>query len=91
MDAVWLYRDEKEGSSSGLLKYRPKAAVPNHFHHGHEVVIVLEGSFKDERGTWKKGDLVVNPKGSTHSIYSEEGCINLLIYQKPVEFTKSGK
>ena len=41
----------------------------------------------DERGTYNKGDFMVNPPGSQHlGLHSPVGCICLLIWQAPVCF-----
>jgi len=46
---------------------------------------VLRGSQRDERGLYGAGTLVVNEPGSTHQVTSDDGCIVLVIWQKPVE------
>jgi anti-sigma factor ChrR (cupin superfamily) len=68
-----------------LLRYAPGAAVPRHRHGGLETVIVLEGSQSDERGRHPAGSVVLNPEGSIHSVWSDEGCVVLIQWQRPVE------
>jgi anti-sigma factor ChrR (cupin superfamily) len=36
-----------------------------------EVIIVLSGSQSDEQGQYWAGDVVLNPKGSEHEVWSE--------------------
>ena len=70
-----------------MLNFSPGARVPPHWHHGYEQVIVLEGSFSDEKDVFHKGDVTINPTGSHHfSVYSEKGCIILISWTGKVEF-----
>lgn len=69
-----------------LLRYAPGAGVPRHLHRGLETILVLEGTQSDERGTYATGDLVFNPAGSAHSVWSQDGCVVLIQWAKNVEF-----
>jgi anti-sigma factor ChrR (cupin superfamily) len=53
---------------------------------GLETILVLEGSQSDERGTYDAGTLVFNPAGTVHRVWSDEGCVVLIQWAKPVEF-----
>lgn len=68
-----------------LLRYVPGARVPLHRHAGLETIVVLEGSQRDERGVYNAGDVVVNTPGTSHSVVSEDGCVVLIQWDKPVE------
>lgn len=68
-----------------LLRYAPGASVPRHLHVGLETILVLEGSQSDEYGHYPKGSLIANPEGTTHSVSSEEGCVVLIQWTKPVK------
>lgn len=72
--------------SIALLRYVPGAKVPRHRHAGLETVLVLEGAQSDERGHYPAGSLVVNMQGSEHSVWSDEGCVVLIQWERPVEF-----
>lgn len=72
------------GASVALLRYRPGAAVPVHEHQGMETILVLEGSQSDEHGRYPAGTMVVNPAGTRHSVRSEEGCVILIQWERPV-------
>jgi anti-sigma factor ChrR (cupin superfamily) len=50
-----------------------------------ETILVLEGSQSDELGHYPAGSLVANPEGSVHSVTSEEGCVVLIQWTRPVE------
>jgi len=69
-----------------LLRYAPGAHAPAHLHQGLESIFVLEGSQRDERGTYGPGCLVLNPQGSVHSVTSDKGCVVLLQWVRPVRF-----
>jgi predicted ChrR family anti-sigma factor len=89
VDVLYLYKDEASGSSCALLKYQPGAEVPEHEHHGFEHVYVLSGEQSDESGNYRKGAFVINPPGTAHRVWTKEGCLVLIVWQKPVSF-KSG-
>lgn len=78
-----LYGDGT-GAAAALLRYEPGAQVPHHDHSGYEHIFVLAGSQRDERGCYPAGSLVINPPGSHHSVTSEDGCLVLIIWEKPV-------
>ncbi len=81
-----LYGDGVVGASAVLLRYQPGGRVPWHEHVGHEHILVLAGSQRDESGTATTGSLVINRPGTAHSVVSEDGCIVLVIYEQPVRF-----
>jgi anti-sigma factor ChrR (cupin superfamily) len=84
-----LYGDGAAGGAvASLLRYSPGAWVPYHRHEGYEHVYVLSGSQRDRRGTYRTGTLVINPPGTTHEVFSDEGCIVLLIWERPVVFVE---
>lgn len=68
-----------------LLKYHPGATVPRHMHTGLETILVLEGSQSDEKGRYRAGTMVLNPEGSIHSVWSDEGCVVLIQWERPVK------
>lgn len=72
-----------------LLRYEPGARVPLHEHVGLEVICVLSGSQGDEAGTYRAGDVVVNPPGTQHCVWSEEGCVVLISWAEPVRILEA--
>lgn len=84
-DGVEICHLRQEDPAVALLKYAPGARVPRHLHTGLETILVLDGSQSDERGTYKAGDLVLNPQGSSHSVWSEKGCVILITWERPVK------
>jgi anti-sigma factor ChrR (cupin superfamily) len=76
-----------EGSPAiAVLRYDPGARVPLHEHVGAETILVLNGAQSDEKGTYVKGDMVINPAGTRHSVWSDDGCVVLLHWAEPVRF-----
>ena len=69
-----------------LLRYQPGASVPRHLHTGLETIIVLKGTQSDERGDYTAGSVILNPEGTTHAVWSTDGCVVLVQWQRPVEF-----
>jgi len=86
VELIMLYGDAKQDCSSALLRYEPGAQIPRHMHVGMEFLLILRGSQADERGHYKAGTFLINPTSSTHEILSEEGCVVLAVWEKPVRF-----
>ena len=86
VEVLRLFGDADEGASVALLRYAPGARIPRHRHAGWELIVVLSGSQSDERGTYPAGSVVVNPRGDEHSVWSDEGCTVLIVWERPVEF-----
>lgn len=86
VDIIFLHGDAAQGCSCALLRYQPGAEIPRHLHVGMEFLLVLRGSQTDERGHYEEGSFLINPASSSHAIISEEGCIVLAIWERPVKF-----
>ena len=80
----------EQESSAALLRYRPGASVPTHEHPDYEHVVVLQGSQRDSVGTYPRGTLVINSPASRHAVTSDDGCVVLVIWNRPVEFVADG-
>ncbi|MBI3560616.1 MAG: cupin domain-containing protein [Gammaproteobacteria bacterium] len=74
------------GCSAALLRYAPGATVPLHQHSGYEHILVLSGEQADEHQHYTQGTLLISPPGTSHSIISQQGCIVLAIWEKPINF-----
>jgi anti-sigma factor ChrR (cupin superfamily) len=81
-----LYGDGLSGPTAALIRYRPGAKVPLHEHLGYEHILILAGSQRDHNGVFKEGSLLINSPGTRHAVVSDDGCIVLAIYEKPVRF-----
>ena len=83
IEVAWL-REGEPGFA--VLRYAPGASAPLHLHPDVEMILVLDGAQSDESGTYTAGDIVINAPGSQHSVVSENGCVVLLMWSKPVVF-----
>lgn len=86
VELATLYRDDASGAHCALLRYAPGARVPPHRHDGYEQIVVLEGEQRDELGSYTAGTFILNPPGSQHEVWSPEGCLVLITWQRPVTF-----
>ena len=84
-DGIDVHHLKMGSPAMAILRYAPGAKVPHHLHTGLETILVLEGVQSDERGNYGKGTLILNPKGSTHSVWSAQGCVVLIQWEKPIE------
>lgn len=66
--------DEKARATS-IVRYAPGSSFPRHTHSGGEEILVLSGTFSDERGDCPAGYYVRNPPGSSHQPYSDPGAV----------------
>lgn len=88
-DGVEIARIHAGPPDVALLRYAPGASVPAHYHPDLETILVLEGTQSDERGTYPSGSLVLNPAGTSHRVWSDDGCVVLIQWTMPVEFLLS--
>ncbi len=58
-----------------LVRWAPGTVFKPHGHPGGEEILVLDGVFQDEHGTYPAGSWLRNPPGSVHRPRSEAGCI----------------
>jgi anti-sigma factor ChrR (cupin superfamily) len=86
VDIHRLWEDNDGGEAAALLRYAPGAAVPRHRHEGHEHVFVLSGAQRDEHGLVPTGGHRINPPGSSHVVESPEGCLVLVVWERPNTF-----
>lgn len=79
---VWrkpLAREFKEqGHATSIVKYEPGASFSKHAHPLGEEILVLNGTFSDHTGDYKKGQYFRNPEGFEHAPFSKEGCTILV-------------
>ncbi|MFN9870655.1 MAG: cupin domain-containing protein [Cyanobacteriota bacterium] len=63
------------GSESvALVRWAPGTMFPPHGHPGGEEIVVLDGVFEDEHGSYPVGTWLRNPPGSPHQPRSPRGC-----------------
>ena len=88
VDIYRLYGDGT-GAGAALLRYQAGASVPYHHHTGFEHILILEGTQSDRQTTYGVGSLVINHPDTEHSVFSEFGCVVLVIWQSPVVILSS--
>ncbi|WP_370977916.1 cupin domain-containing protein [Agaribacterium sp. ZY112] len=65
--------------SVALVKWAPFTQFQTHTHWGGEEILVLDGVFKDEYGSYPKGSWLRSPHMSTHTPFTEqEGALILV-------------
>jgi len=82
MPGVWrkpLAREAAEhGHTTSIVRYDPGSSFSPHQHPLGEEILVLEGVFTDQHGSYPVGTYIRNPPGSSHAPSSEEGCVLLV-------------
>lgn len=78
-----------ETGSVRLLTIPPGQAMPDHGHHGLELTLVLHGSFSDETGTYRVGDVEYADEELEHTPIADAGepCICLAATDAPLRFS----
>jgi anti-sigma factor ChrR (cupin superfamily) len=70
-----------KGLNVSILKIQPDKKIPLHKHADTRYNYILKGNMSDENTKYGKGDLIINKKGSKHSLKAgREGCEFLLIW-----------
>ena len=70
--------DEKTNFGTYISKLEPGTKTIPHMHSGHEEFLILEGELIDSDGKiFKKGDFISYTPNSSHSSYTEKGCLIL--------------
>ena len=89
----FLRRDEATGDATVLIRMKPGCSYPAHRHVGVEEVFILQGGYRDSRGTHRAGDYVLNDAGSAHYPTaledSDEDCVMLAVAHSGIEILKS--
>ena len=79
---------EESGEVTSVVRYEPGSSFSEHNHPLGEEIFVLEGEFSDEKGRYPAGTYIRNPPGSSHSPFSEKGCV---LFVKLNQFLKTDK
>ena len=70
--------DEETNFGTYISKLDPGTKTLEHTHSGYEEFLILEGELIDSDGTvFKKGDFISYEPNSSHSSYTNEGCLIL--------------
>jgi quercetin dioxygenase-like cupin family protein len=82
------FDEETRRAPTILLKFEAGATYPAHNHPGGEEVFVLEGDLKLGKDHLYAGDYLYTSPNGKHAVWSEKGCVALLIAPKEVEILK---
>jgi anti-sigma factor ChrR (cupin superfamily) len=64
--------------ATSMVRYLPGSQFTKHHHDLGEEILVIEGQFSDENGDYPAGTYIKNPPGSSHSPFTETGCVLLV-------------
>jgi anti-sigma factor ChrR (cupin superfamily) len=63
------------GRVTSIVRYDARARFHEHGHPEGEEILVLSGTFSDERGDFGAGSYMLNPEGFRHAPFSIDGCV----------------
>lgn len=61
--------------ATSIVRYEPGSRFAPHTHGLGEEILVLEGVFADEAGSYPAGSYLRNPPGSSHAPRTDTGCL----------------
>lgn len=64
----------EQARATSIVRYAPNTHFAAHCHDFGEEILVLDGELRDEFGHYPAGAYLMNPPGSSHAPYSENGC-----------------
>ncbi|BDX22036.1 cupin [Polynucleobacter sp. TUM22923] len=65
---------DEVAKATSIVRYQPGSRFPLHMHELGEEILVLDGVLSDEAGDYPAGTYIINPPGSAHAPYTENGC-----------------
>ena len=72
---LYLVGSTEAGQVTSVVRYDPNSSFPAHQHPRGEEILVLDGTFSDERGDWPAGTYLLSPEGFRHAPFSKPGCV----------------
>ncbi|NIZ03847.1 ChrR family anti-sigma-E factor [Thalassospira lucentensis] len=72
-----------------LMKIAPGVSIPDHGHHGHEMTLLIKGSYIDDIGRFRAGDVADLSDDVDHQPIADtaEECICLIATDAPMKFS----
>ena len=77
--------DARKGRETSLMKLDPGAKLPVEVLDERMDIFVLEGSFKDEQGTYGTHTFVRNQPGYRFAASSADGCVMYMKRRVPIQ------
>ncbi len=65
----------EQARATSIVRYAPGSVFPRHAHPDGEEILVLSGTFSDERHDFPEGWYLRNPPGSAHTPASRDGAL----------------
>jgi putative transcriptional regulator len=86
-----LKEDRSRGMRAFLAWAEPQAKHAAHRHEGDELIFVLQGGLRDERGEYGPGDLCASRAGSAHTeeILDRGECFCFVVYYGDLAYLDS--
>lgn len=75
-----LFEQQNTMVKCSFVEFLPNSHTMPHRHTGIEYIIVLRGSFSDEYGSHKKGELLLYEKDTVHAWKSEDGALLFVVW-----------
>ena len=74
--------DAARGVKRCLVWGKPGASTVRHGHSGDEVILVIEGNLKDDRGAYGPGDICRSAPGDVHQeqVLGDDDCMCFVVY-----------
>jgi putative transcriptional regulator len=74
--------DQTRGVKRCLVWGAPGASTKRHGHSGDELILVLEGQLKDDRGSYGPGEICRSSAGDVHQeqVEGDRDCICFVVY-----------
>jgi len=82
------FRCEGDSADISLLRLQPGKGMPVHSHGGDELTLVLQGSYTDETGRYRAGDVATGDPALTHRPVADGGdpCVCFTVIEAPLKF-----
>jgi anti-sigma factor ChrR (cupin superfamily) len=82
-----LWEDAARGARGCLAWAKAGASTLRHRHTGDELILVLSGGLRDDRGEYHEGELCRSRSGSVHTeqILADEDCVAYVVYYGDLE------
>jgi putative transcriptional regulator len=79
----------EQGEDAAIYWIDAGVKMPHHTHEGSEITLVLKGSFSDETGVYRRGDVAIAGEELDHNPKADavEGCICFAITDAPLRLT----
>ena len=77
-----LFRNNESGGRSSVVRLKQGARVPRHVHHGHEEVLVLQGTVTLSGTRLDQGDYMYTTPGEEHDVVAVTDALIFVSSQK---------